>query len=99
MSCWNADGVPTVYPISVIEWKLLNKRNQPHEKRRKTRVLLDYDIPWLQRTAAKLEKFIGYGVLVDVTNKKIEMSCIRVTEEGKKATKEVFFQTSKFPSI
>jgi len=96
MSCWDSDGMANIYPLSVLEWKSFNKRDRPGQRKNKTKTFTEYDIPWLQKTSSKVEKFIGYGILADVTNQKIEITCVRFTGTEKN---DFWFQTKNGPDL
>ena len=82
MTCWNEEGIANVHPISVIEWKSWNKRDRPAQRKSKMKTFAEYDLPWLQKTVQSVEEFVGYGVLADVTNERIELACVRTRGTG-----------------
>ena len=77
MCLWQ-DNVPCNEPLAVMEWKVNRVRDRAaHPKNRRDYAL---DVNWLRETSARsgMEKFIGYAVLVENTQKTKSLTCTRV---------------------
>lgn len=77
MTCWDDSGLPSRYPLAVIEWKSLNRRDPSSVRKRKRLVYHEYDLPWLIKTSVASPGFLGYGVFVDLTVIPLSLVCAR----------------------
>lgn len=81
MTCWKIDGSKE-YPLSVIEWKSVNRWGASGQRRIKTSEHTA-DIGWLEQTAKLASaagcEFVGYAVLVIQEPESPSLSCARVT--------------------
>lgn len=63
-TCWGRNGDDCLYPLSVLEWKSLNRHDRGAlitQKRREHAA----DLHWLAETSRIASPFVGYAVLVD----------------------------------
>lgn len=65
MTCWH-DGLPCVYPVVIMEWKLNANGIHP------------YDVAWLQAFSTDRSDFVGYALTVDLLRRHFLLSCTRV---------------------
>ena len=66
MVCWDAQGKPTVAPLSVIEWK----HNQGE--------VSGYDLEWLCEFSARTAEYVGYAVSTNLPSQGFTLSCTRL---------------------
>jgi hypothetical protein len=64
MTVWGANGDKAEYPLCVIEWKSVNRRDTPTQQALKRADYDKIDIEWLRRTSELSPEFTGYAVLV-----------------------------------
>jgi hypothetical protein len=79
MTVWGHDGAGRVYPISVLEWKCLNRQDRGTSVQRK-RDEYRADKKWLSEVARLASPFVGYAVLVDQQVSPVSMSVARAFE-------------------
>ena len=78
MVCWDAEGRAVHYPLAVLEWKSINRKDRSSTSR--TKRLRDHpDLEWLRWLVAEAQTAEGYAVLVDVTASPPVCSVHRVT--------------------
>jgi len=66
MTCWNTEGQPVVYPLSILEWKFGG------------RTLFEYDMLWLRAYSDSLPGFVGYAIQVDPKHREFTVAAARV---------------------
>ena len=66
MVTWDAQGKPTVAPLSIIEWK--------HNERE----VFGYDVDWLCEFSTCTAEFVGYAVCTNPPSQEFTLSCTRV---------------------
>jgi hypothetical protein len=64
MTCWGRNGDERLYPLSVLEWKSLNRHDRGAVLTQKRREHAT-DLHWLAETSRIASPFVGYAVLVD----------------------------------
>lgn len=66
MVAWDGEGVASVPPMSVIEWK--------HNESR----VSEYDMSWLREFSALHSDFVGYAVCTNNPARSFTLSCTRI---------------------
>ena len=82
MTCWDTDGEPKHFPLSVLEWTSLNEHERGGSLPKKKREKYAEDLKWLRDmscwTARRKLSFVGYRVFVDQKISPIEVSVDRI---------------------
>ncbi len=76
MTCWTKEGRNSRYPLCVIEFKSINRNDDPTAARRKAREHRS-DLEWLRRTSELAAGFVGYAVFIDQHAARVTLICSR----------------------
>jgi hypothetical protein len=84
MTCWDSEGEPEHFPLSILEWKSLNRHDRGRRLPKRRRDRYAEDLKWLcdmsRWTLRKNLPFVGYRVLV---NQKAPQTEVRVDRVSK----------------
>ena len=79
MTCWNVENNSHQYPLSVLEWKSVNKTDGGTQKRAKLGEFYS-DVEWLRQTSQLTTEFVGYAILVTQNEQKPRLECSRISQ-------------------
>ena len=81
MTCWDDNGKPEYFPLSVLEWKSLNRQDRGPRLPKRKRERYEKDLQWLcdmsSWTMDRNLPFVGYRVFVDQTTRPIHVAVDR----------------------
>ncbi len=77
MTVGNTYKQERIYPLSVMEWKSINRHDGKREIDRKLAEYL-FDIEWLKSTSKGKEDFTGYAVLIRQDGSSRTLNCSRI---------------------
>lgn len=78
MVCWDSRGMPTLFPMAIIEWKTVNRKD-PRAVARAKRDRAHPDLEWLRWYVAAAPTAEGYAVTVDLSTRQAGWRVQRVT--------------------
>ena len=61
--CWDDAGIPTTFPIAVLEWKVVPLNARPALRRDREAQAISDDIPWLQWYTETAPEAVGFSIV------------------------------------
>jgi len=75
--CWTQQGRPEQFPLSVIEWKALNRKDTLADLKRKRSEAKGRDADWLKWFTRQADGREGFSVVSDLTRSDFALSAWR----------------------
>jgi hypothetical protein len=76
--CWDGDGKPDRFPLAVLEWTTLNRKDSRQVKKVKRGKKRSHDIDWLRWLVEQNEGTEGFAVLIDLADQPVSINVVRI---------------------